>query len=274
MSSNPGQTIIRKAHPPGRLRALWQRREVLFALTFRQIRGRFAKPLVGLLWLVLQPVLLALVFSLFFGFLVRVPSNGMPYPAMVFTGVALWSLVQYAATQGANAYDSAAPLLRQAPLPRLYPVLAGTLSATLDSLIALFIAFITGLLLGAHPGWPLLAAPAIIVLAMIAAFGLASLLAVLCGLWRDSRQMVPLLLQILMFASPVIYPLSLVPQNWQRLYSLNPFAGIISALRWSLLGAPAPDPVNFSISAVMALLTGLAGLWVFFKLEGRAADAL
>ena len=274
MPQDQCKTIIRKARPPGRLKALWQRREVLFALTFRQIRGRFAKPVVGLVWLVLQPVLLALVFSFFFGFLVRVPSNGMPYPAMVFTGVALWSLVQHAAMQGANAYEAAAPLLRQAPLPRLYPVLAGTLSATLDSVIALIIAFLTGLVLGTHPGWPVLAAPAILVLAMFAAFGLSSFLAVLCGLWRDARQMVPLLLQLLMFASPVIYPLSLVPQDWQRLYALNPFAGIISALRWSLLGAPAPDPVNFSISAAMALASGLAGLWVFFMLEGRAADAL
>jgi len=274
MQSEHRTTMIRKAQPPGRLKALWQRREVLLALTFRQIRGRFSKPVVGLIWLVLQPVLLALVFSLFFGLLVRVPSNGMPYPAMVFTGVALWSLVQNAATQGANAYESAAPLLRQAPLPRLYPVLAGVFSATLDSLIALVIALLTGLAFGVHPGWPLLAAPGIVLLAMIAAFGLSALLAVLCGLWRDSRQMVPLGLQVLMFASPVIYPLSLVPQDWQRLYALNPFAGIINALRWSLLGAPAPDPVNFSISALSALVLGMTGLWIFLALEGRAADAL
>ncbi len=268
------QIIIRKAHPPHRLRTLWVQREALLALTFRQIRGRFAKPAIGLTWLIIQPALQALVFSLFFGVLVRVPSDGTPYPAMVFTGVALWYLVQHSAAEGANAFISAAPLLRQTPMPRLYPVMASTLSASVDASIALLVAALAGLLFGTHPGWPLLSAPLFVFVALMASFGIASILAALCGVWRDMRQMVPLGLQILMFASPVIYPASLIPAAWQRLYALNPFSGIISALRWSLLGAPAPDWTNLAISVGSAFTLGALGLWIFFALEGRAADEL
>jgi lipopolysaccharide transport system permease protein len=267
-------TLIRRAHPPGRLRALWDQREALMALTFRQIRGRFAKPVIGLAWLILQPALQAVVFSLFFGLLVRVPSDGTPYPAMVFTGVALWYLVQHSAAEGANAFISAAPLLRQTPMPRLYPVLAASLSATVDATIALFIAVLAGLLFGTHPGWALLMAPLFVVLALLASFGLSALLAALCGVWRDVRQLVPLGLQILMFSSPVIYPASLIPDGWQRIYALNPFSGIISGLRWSLLGAPTPDLVNLGISIGSALALAGLGLWTFMALEGRAADEL
>jgi homopolymeric O-antigen transport system permease protein len=265
---------IRSNRPPGRLRRLWAPRAALFALTFRQVRGRFAKPLIGFAWLILQPALQALVFSVFFGFLVRVPSDGTPYPAMVFTGVALWYLVQHSAAEGANAFIGAAPLLRQTPMPRLYPVIAATLSAGVDACIALLVAFFVGLLFGTHPGWPLITAPLFVLAALIAAFGLSSILAALCGVWRDIRQLVPLGLQVLMFASPVIYPASLIPQSWQPFYALNPFSGIISALRWSLLGAPAPDSTNLIISLGSALVLGGFGLWLFFSLEGRAADEL
>ncbi len=266
--------IIRRAHPPGRLQQLWVQREALWALTFRQIRGRFAKPVIGLAWLMAQPALQALVFSVFFGMLVRVPSDGTPYPAMVFTGVALWHLVQYSASDGANAFISAAPLLRQTPMPRLYPVMASTLGAMLDTVIALAVAALVGLLFGTRPSWPLLLAPVFVAIAALAAFGLSSILAALCGVLRDIRQLVPLGLQILMFSSPVIYPASLIPDQWQSLYALNPFSGIISALRWSLLGAPAPDIINLGISFVSALFLGTFGLWVFMIMEGRAADEL
>lgn len=268
------QITIRRYHPPGRLHNLWSQREALWALTFRHIRGRFAKPVIGLTWLIIQPVLQALVFSVFFGFLVRVPSDGTPYPAMVFTGVALWYLVQHSASEGANAFISAAPLLRQTPMPRLFPVIASSLSATVDASIALVVAVFAGLLFGSHPGWPILSAPVFVCAAMIASFGLSSMLAALCGVWRDVRQLVPLGLQVLMFASPVIYPASLIPAKWQMVYALNPFSGIISALRWSLLGAPAPDLVNLSISLAAAMVLGVFGLWMFMGLEGRAADEL
>ncbi len=272
--SNESHIIIRKTHPPGRLHQLWVQREALLALTYRQIRGRFAKPAIGLAWLILQPALQALVFSLFFGLLVRVPSDGTPYPAMVFTGVALWYLVQHSAAEGANAFISAAALLRQTPMPRLYPVIASTLSATMDTSIALLIAILAGLLFGTQPGWPILTAPLFVFIAMIASFGLSAILAALCGVWRDVRQLVPLGLQMLMFASPVIYPASLIPSAWQSLYALNPFSGIITALRWSLLGAPAPDPLHLAISLTSALVLGASGFWLFLTLEGRAADEL
>ncbi len=273
MPPEPSLTI-RKARPPGRLLQLWEQREALGALTFRQIRSRFAQPVIGLAWLIVQPVIQALVFSLFFGFLVRVPSDGTPYPAMVFTGVALWYLVSHSAMEGANTFASAAPLLRQTPLPRLYPVLAAVMSATVDTSIALIIALFAGLLFGAHPGWQLLSAPFFLLAAMLAAFGIASILAALCGVWRDARQLVPLGTQMAMFASPVIYPTSLIPAQWQSLYALNPFVGIISGLRWALLGAPAPNPSHLAISIAAAIFIGGFGLWTFFALEGRAADEL
>ncbi len=265
---------IRKARPAGRLLDLWAQREALWALTFRHIRGRFAKPAIGLGWLILQPAAQAVVFSVFFGMLVRVPSDGTPYPAMVFTGVALWSLVANSAAEGANAFLSAAPLLRQTPMPRLYPIISANLSAMVDSSIALTVAVIAGLLFGTQPGWPLLMAPVFVAITMVATFGLSAILGALCGVWRDMRQMVPLGLQILMFSSPVIYPASLIPDKWQALYALNPFSGLISALRWSLLGAPAPHWGHFGISALAAFTLGAIGLWMFLALEGRAADEL
>lgn len=265
---------IREPNPRHRLRRIWAYRQAIWALTTRHIRARFSKPLVGFTWMLVQPALLALVFAVFFGKLVRVPSDGLPYPVFVFTGFALWQGVSRSASEAGSAFDSAAPLLRQTPLPRLAPVLAIVAGASIDVIGALVIAFAFALSSGLWPGLPLLALPLILLVNLAVISGMAAALAGLCGAWRDLRQLVPLGLQVFMFASPVIYPVQLIPAQWQPVYFLNPFAGILTALRWSLLGGPAPNWGLCAISGSSAIFCAVMGVIIFQALEGRAADAI
>lgn len=264
----------RQANPKGRLLRLWNHREAVQALVSRQFKARFEKPVIGLIWMLIQPLVLAGLFAVFFGALVRVPSGDIPYPAFVFVGVALWQGVQRALSESASMFDSAAPLLRQTSLPRLAPVLANIAGAAIDVVIALLVAIFIGWLFGVKVGMQILITPVFLALALFTATGLSAALGGLCGAWRDLRQMVPLGLQILMFASPVIYPSSLIPEKFQYWYAINPFAGILDGLRWTLLSGPAPDLISLGISTASSLVCLAFGLWIFFKLEGRAADAL
>jgi len=265
---------IRKPHPKGQLKRLWQNREAVQALVGRQFKSRFEKPMVGLSWMLLQPIILAGLFAIFFGALVRVPSGNLPYPAFVFVGIALWQGVQRALSESANVFESAAPMLRQTSLPRLAPVLANVIGASIDVMLALIVAVFAGLLFGTTIGLSLFLAPVFLLLALIATIGLAAALGGLCGAWRDLRQTIALGLQILMFASPVIYPSSLIPEQYRVLYALNPYAGVIEGLRFTLLGGPMPDPLYLLISASSAFAVFIIGIWLFLSLEGRAADAL
>jgi lipopolysaccharide transport system permease protein len=265
---------IRTAKPKGRLQRLWFHREAVMALVERQFMARFDRPVIGLVWMLLQPALLALIFTLFFGILVRVPSGNMPYPAFVFVGIALWQSISRALSESAIVFEASAPLLRQTPLPRLAPVLANIAGASLDALAALFVAILVAWVSGIAPGWRLLALPIFLILALSTTTGLAAGLGALCGSWRDLRQLVPLGLQILMFGSPIIYPASLIPEPWQMLYAINPYAGVLQGLRWSILGGPLPDLALFLISATSGVICLLLGVFLFFRMEGRAADAL
>ncbi len=265
---------IRKANAKGHIKRLWQNREAVSALVERQFRARFEKPLVGLSWMLLQPIILALLFAVFFGALVRVPSGNIPYPAFVFVGVALWQGVQRALSESANVFESAAPMLRQTSLPRLAPVLANVAGASIDVIISLTVAVFVGLLFAIPLTLKLVFAPLFLLLAFLATTGLAAALGGVCGAWRDLRQTIALGLQVLMFASPIIYPASLIPQEYAVLYAINPYSGIIEGLRWSLLGGSMPDIGLLLISTGSSIILLVGGVWLFTKLEGRAADAL
>ncbi|VAV92145.1 hypothetical protein MNBD_ALPHA06-1941 [hydrothermal vent metagenome] len=265
---------IREPNPKGRLLRLWQTREAVQALVDRQFKARFEKPAIGLIWMLIQPAALAVVFAVFFGMLVRVPSADMPYPAFVFIGIALWQSVSRALAESAIVFDASAPLLRQTSLPRLAPVLANVAGASLDTLASLVVAMLVALYFGVQFGFNLIFLPGFLLLALVATTGLAAALAGICGAWRDVRQLVPLGLQILMFLSPVIYPASLLPAKYQMLYAINPYAGVLEGLRWSLLNGPTPALGTMLVSISSSIVCLLVGVWIFFKLEGRAADAL
>ncbi|MBL4594959.1 MAG: ABC transporter permease [Robiginitomaculum sp.] len=268
------KTQIRTAHPKDRLQRLWVYREAIFALVGRQFKARFDKPAIGLMWMLLQPAALAVLFAVFFGLLVRIPSNDIPYPVFVFVGVALWQGVARALGESAHVFESAASLLRQTSMPRLAPVFANVAGSSLDVLASLVVAVIIALAFGVIPGFNLVFLPVFLALALIATTGIAAALAGVCGAWRDVRQLIPLGLQFMMFASPVIYPSSLVPPQYQLLYAVNPYSGILDGLRWSMLHGPMPQFAPMFVSTISALACFVIGIWIFMKLEGRAADAL
>ncbi len=265
---------VRTKNPKGRLRRLWQNREAVQALVQRQFKARFDKPLIGLLWMLIQPAALAVIFAIFFGTLVRVPSDGIAYPIFVFVGIALWQSISRALSESAIMFEAAAPLLRQTSLPRLAPVLANIAGASLDALASLFVAVLVAMVFGISFQVHLLYVPAFLLLALCCTVGLAAGLAGICGAWRDVRQLVPLGLQILMFASPIIYPATLIPAHYQIWYAINPYATVLQGMRWTMLNGPPPEPLYAMISCISALFILCGGIALFFKLEGRAADAL
>lgn len=255
------------------LREIWRQRELLWFLMWRDVKVRYKQTLIGAAWAALQPLFQMVIFLIIFGHFAGLPSDGLPLPVFYLSGLILW--IYFANVLG-NATQSVVEnreMLTKVYFPRLYLVLSPILSGLLDFAIALAL-FLVILVAFAPPFTPaLLLAPLFVLLAVASAAGAGLWLAGLNALYRDVRHVVPFLVQVWMFASPVIYPSLIVPQKWRWLYSLNPMAGAIDGLRWSLTGVETP-PVTILASLAVALLLLLSGLVFFQKVESTLADVI
>jgi lipopolysaccharide transport system permease protein len=255
-----------------RLGELWEYRELLYFLVWRDIKVRYKQTALGAAWAILQPVLTMMVFSVFFGRLAKVPSDGIPYPVFVYAALIPWQLFSYALSESANSLVSSQNLIQKVYFPRLVIPIAGVLAGLVDFAIAFVVLLGMMAYYGIHPTAAILVLPAFIVFAIAAALGVGLWLSALNVRFRDVRYTIPFLTQFWMFATPVAYPSSLVPEKWRALYGLNPMAGVVEGFRWALLGkSTSPGPLLWvSVAAVILLLIG--GLAYFRRMEKTFAD--
>jgi lipopolysaccharide transport system permease protein len=256
------------------LMEVWDYRELLFLLTMRDIQILYKQAMLGAAWAIIQPVLAVTIFAVVFGHFAKMPSNGAPYPLFAFAAILPWTYFAEAVRRGATGIVNDAELVRKVYFPRLLMPLAGVLAPLLDFALAFLV--LLGLMLwyGIAPGWEI-----VLVLPLIL---LAGLLALAIGLWlapvnvrfRDVKYTVPFLLQIWMYASPIVYPLSLVPEKWKWLYSLNPMVGIIEGFRWAIIPGGSLEVRAIAISTVFIAALLLSGLIFFRHMERTFADKI
>lgn len=259
---------------PLNLRELWEYRELLYFLTLRDIKVRYKQTALGVAWAVIQPVLTMLVFSLFFGRLAKVPSDGLPYPAFSFAGLVPWTFFSYGLSQAANSVVGNQQLVTKVYFPRLVipgaTILSGIVDFALSLVVLLALMLYYGVPLTLHALWvgPLM------LLALITSLGVGLWLAALNVAYRDVRYTLPFLTQFWLFITPIAYPSSLLTEPWRTVYGLNPMAGVVEGFRWALLGADtAPGPM-IAASSVVALLILLGGAFYFRRMERVFADII
>lgn len=268
-----------RIEPPGRWTSigfaeLWQYRELLYFLTWRDIKVRYKQTALGAAWAVIQPVFMMLVFSLFFGRLAKIPSDGIPYPVFTFCALLPWQLFAHALTESSNSLVGNQNLITKVYFPRLVVPISAVLGGLMDFAIAFVILLGMMLYYGIVPGWQVLALPGFVLLAILTALGVGLWLSALNVQYRDVRYTINFLVQFWLFATPVAYPSSIVPEKWRALYGLNPMAGVVEGFRWALLGKSTPPGAMLwvSVAAVVIILTG--GLYYFRRMEQEFADLI
>jgi lipopolysaccharide transport system permease protein len=255
-----------------RLREVWAYRELLYFFVWRDVKIRYKQTAIGVLWVVLQPVLTMLVFTLFFGRLAKLPSDGLPYPVFYFAALVPWTYFAYALQMTTNVVVDNQRLITKVYFPRLILPISSALSGLVDFSIGFLVLAIFTVAYGIRPTLAALWLPALLTLAVFTALGVGLWLSALNALYRDVKYVIPFLIQFWMFASPVAYPSTLVPLRWRWLYGLNPMAGVIDGFRWAITGrGQAPGLLLLASSVVVALIV-LGGLFFFNRMESAVAD--
>jgi len=267
-------TVIEPPRPwvPLDLRELWEQRELVYFLAWRDIKVRYKQTALGASWAILQPVFAMVVFSIFFGQLGRIPSDGLPYPLWSFAGLVPWTFFAQGLSQAANSLVMSQNLLRKVYFPRLAIPIATVLSVALDFAIAFLV--LVGLMVfyGVQPTGRAIWVLPLSLLAFVTALGAGIWFAALSVRYRDVRYVVPFLVQFWLFATPIAYPSSLLPARWRVLYAVNPMSGVVEGFRWALLGTnTAPGPM-VAVSAITAIVVLVAGAFYFRRVERTFAD--
>lgn len=255
-----------------RLGELWAYRELLGFLTWRDVKVRYRQTAIGVVWAVLQPFALMIVFSIFLNHLAHVPSDHLPYPIFSFAGLVPWTLFASSLTGVSNSIVTSSNLISKVYFPRLVIPLAVTGSYIFDFVIAL--GLLVGMMIyyGVYPGLAVIALPALLLFTLLTALSVGIWLTALNVRYRDVQYAVPFVVQIWLFASPIAYATKLVPSKWQLLYSVNPMTTVIDGFRWALLGVPwSPGKAPLVSLAVVAVLL-LTGLVYFRRMERTFAD--
>ena len=257
------------------LGGVWHNRELLWQLILRELRVRYKQAALGVAWAILQPAFTVLIFTVIFGVFARFRSSGgMPYPVFVLAGVLPWTYFAEAVRRSATGLVTSSELVRKIYFPRLVIPLAGVGSPIADFGFGLLLLLALMVWYGVAPSWSLLTLPLWTLVTMALALSLGLWLSPLNVRYRDVTHTIPFVIQIWMFASPIAYPLSMVPEKWRSLYSLNPLVGIIEGFRWSLLGTAQPDLRAVMIAITLIAVSLLAGLVYFRKMERSFADVI
>lgn len=267
----PAEVVIRPAERWGslQLREVWEHRELLYILTRRELQIRYKQSFVGIGWAVLQPITLTFVFALFFGRLADVGSEGLPYPVFALTAFVPWLFFAQSITMSAGSLVVEADLLSKVYFPRVVVPLSRILSLLIDLVIALAVVVIFMILYDVSVEASALVVPLFVGLEVLAAIGIGVFLAALNVRYRDVQVTVPLIVLLWLFATPVVYPGSLVTGPWEYVYAINPMVAVIEGIRWALLGTTPPDPAVVGISVAAALLA-LGGASLYFSRTERS----
>ena len=257
-----------------RLGELWAYRELLYFFVWRDIKIRYKQTVIGAAWALLQPLLTTLVFTLFFGRLAKLPTNGLPYPIFYYCALLPWTYFASSLQNATNVMVEQQRLVTKVYFPRLVLPISAVLAGLVDFGVAF--SMLVALMAYYHisPAGSVLLLPGFLLLALLTALGFGLWLSALNAIYRDVRYIVPFLIQLWMFASPVAYSTSLVPQRWRWAYGLNPMAGVIEGFRWALTGKGlAPGPLCLASGLGVALVL-LGGLFYFRRMEGTVADVV
>ncbi len=275
-NGSQGRTVIRPSSGwwAVDLRELWAFRELIYFLTWRDIKVRYKQTAIGVAWAVLQPAAMMLVFTVFFGRLARMPSDGVPYPLFAYVGLLPWQLFSRTISESTNSLITDQRLITRVYFPRIIVPISATLAAVVDFLVASLL--LIGLLLfyRVTPGITALWLPLLVLLMLITALGVGFWLSALNVEYRDVAYAVPFLNQFWLFITPVVYPTSVVPEAWRVLYGLNPMVGVVEGFRWALLGAGQGPSPAVAGSAAVALLLFVTGLVWFRRRERTFVDAI
>ena len=271
--TEPGEIVIqpRSGWIPINWRELSDFRELLFFLALRDVKIRYKQTVLGVAWAVLQPLLTMLIFSIIFGRFAGVPSEGLPYPVFVFAGLIPWTFFSNGVAAAAQSLVNQQQLLTKIYFPRLFVPTASVMAFLVDLLISLGLYGIILAYYGIAPGWQIIFLPFLIAATVTATLGLGYSLAALTVLYRDFRYTVPFMIQILLYLSPVIYPVSLLSRRYQWILALNPMCGIIDSYRAALLGTPW-NPSILAIGTVVNVVLLSFGLFFFRRTERQFAD--
>ena len=256
------------------LHQLWRCHELLYFLTWRDVKVRYKQTVVGVVWVIGQPLLLMTVFALFLGRWAHVPSNGMPYPLFVLPALLLWQLFSGGLNDSANSLVANERLITKVYFPRLVIPASATLAPVVDFMVGAVVLIVVAFLYGAHLSTALLFAPLFVIVAIVAAFGAGLWLSALNVQYRDVRYLLGFLSQFWFFVTPIVYPSSIVPAKWRALYALNPLAGAIEGFRWAVAGGaqPSADLLISSLATTTLMLAG--GLLYFNRVDASFADVI
>lgn len=254
---------------------MWRFRRLLSVFVWRDLKIRYKQAVLGFLWVAVQPLALTLVYSIFFGYVARIPSEGVPYPVFFLGGMILWQFFNLAVTQGSISLVAQQQIITKVYFPRPLAPLTSVMSAFVDFLIMFAILIAVELFYGIRPSWPMLAAPLFAILTALMAFAICLWLSALDALYRDVRYALTFLMQVWYFATPIIYPLSIVPERFRWIMTLNPLAAAVQGFRWSMLGNVAPPPTSDLVVAVVVTFILLLGGAMFFRrIEQRVIDMI
>ena len=276
MSVNVSSHFVRRQARPGwvaiNFGELWRYRELLVYQALRDIKVRYKQTVLGAAWAIIQPVVTMVVFTLIFGKLAGLPSEGIPFPLFALCALLPWQLFAHSLNYSSNSLVSNANVLTKVYFPRLILPFSAVIAGLVDFAIAFMV--LVGMMAYYHilPGWSVLTLPLFIMLALAVALSIGLWLSALNVKYRDIRHTIPFLTQLWLFASPVAYSSSLVPEKWQTLYGMNPMVGVVEGFRWALLGKAAPLGPMMIVSIVATAILLVGGLFYFRRMEKSFAD--
>jgi len=278
MNNNLNESIILIEPTHGwvslKLHELWEYRELLYFLVWRDVKVRYKQTVLGMAWAILQPFFTMVVFSLFFGKLAKMPSDGIPYPLFSYAALIPWSFFANGLNQASNSLVGSAHLITKVYFPRLTVPISSVISGIIDFVLAFMVLLGIMAYYGVFPTLNVIWLPFLLLLALITALGVGMWFSALNVQFRDVRYVLPFLTQAWLFATPIVYPSSLLSEPWRTLYGINPMVGVVEGFRWALLGAQtAPGPMII-VSSIAAALILIGGSFYFRKMEKTFADVV
>ena len=254
---------------------VWAHRELVLVLARREISVRYRQTIVGLLWVLLQPLVTTAIFTTVFIFFIRIPDQGGgSYPLFAFSGIIVWQYFTRVVSDGGNSLVSSSAMISKVSFPRLIIPLVSPIAAGVDCLIAIVALVLLTAAFGAHLNWTVILAPLVILAVGMFGYSIALWLAPLNAVYRDIGIVLPFVIQIAMYLSPIVYPASLVPEKIRWLYELNPVAVMVNSMRWVVLGTNAPSLAGICVFALATALLFLGGIRVFRNMEGNLVDRI
>ena len=253
---------------------LWRYRELIFFLTWRDIKVRYKQAVLGITWAILQPLLTTLIFTVIFGILLGTPSQDLPYPLFSLSALLPWQLFSTALQRSSVSLVGNANLITKIYFPRLAIPLSSVFAALVDFGVSFGVLLLVMAYYQYWPGWNIVWLLPIVVLALLTALSVGLWLSALNVQYRDVQHMVPFLIKLWMYASPIVYPIETIPEGiWRSLYGLNPMVGVIQGFRWALLGGDPPD-ITMAISVFVVVILLISGLYYFRRMEKTFADVV